>query len=103
MTEQTVYIIWISSIVLLLVVTTVVALLLWLILRTVNRIQDVVGQIWIAGQGVANNTIQIPLLATTNRYAAQILDTAKKIVGGAAAIEQHAEGCPGCPTCALTK
>jgi hypothetical protein len=103
MTSDTVYSLWIISLVLLLGVTAVVALLLWLVLRTANRIHMTVSDIWTVGQGVANNTIQIPLLVTTNRYAAQILDTAKKIVGGAEAIEQHAEGCPGCPMCALSK
>ncbi len=93
------YTLWIISIVLLLVVTGVVALLLALILRTATSIHGAVGQIWIEGQGVANNTIHIPLLVTTNRFAGAILDTAKRIVGGAAAIEQHAEGCPGCPQC----
>lgn len=103
MNASTVYTLWIISIVVLLVVTGVVALLLSLILGTARRINTAVGQIWISGQGVANNTIHIPLLATTNRYAGEILDTAKQIVGGAAAIEQHAEGCPGCPMCTLAK
>ncbi len=103
MNAQTVYIIWIISIVLLLVVTAVVALLLALVLRTAKKIDTTVGEIWIDGQGVANNTIHIPLLVVTNRYAAQILETAKRIIGGASAIEQHAEGCPGCPACTFMK
>ncbi len=96
---STVYVIWIVSIILLLIVTAVVALLLTMVLRTAGKINESVSEIWIAGQGVANNTIHIPLLVTTNRLAGKILDTAKRIVGGAAAIEQHAEGCPGCPQC----
>ena len=32
----------------------------------------------------------------------RILTTARKIVAGANAIEQHAEGCPGCPACVLS-
>lgn len=98
-----IYVLWVVSIVILLVVTAVVGWLLALVLGTAHRIQNAVGQIWIDGQGVANNTVHIPLLVTTNRLAGKILDTAKKIVGGAAAIEQHAEGCPGCPMCALSK
>jgi hypothetical protein len=103
MDSQTLYVIWIVSIVLLLVVTGVVALLLILILQSARRIHQAVGQIWIAGQGVANNTIHIPQLVTTNRIAGEILETAKRIVGGAAAIEQHAAGCHGCPQCTLAK
>ena len=99
----TVYTVWWVSIVLLLVVTGVVALLLALVLRTGQSILGVVGEIWTHGKLVANNTIQIPMLRETNRLAGAILETAKQIVGGAAAIEQHAEGCPGCPECVLSK
>lgn len=99
--EETVYTIWGISIVLLLVVTGVVALLLHLILRSARTIEEVAGEIWTAGKLVANNTIHIPILADTNRLASQILGTAQQIVGGAAAIEQHAAGCPGCPACVL--
>lgn len=98
-----IYVLWSVSIVILLVVTAVVGLLLTLVLRTASGIETTVGQIWIAGQGVANNTVHIPQLVTTNRYASKILVTAKHIVSGAAAIEQHATGCPGCPMCALSK
>jgi hypothetical protein len=52
---------------------------------------------------VANNTIHIPLLIDTNRIVGQILDTALKVEKGAALIEQHAERCPGCPYCALSR
>jgi hypothetical protein len=101
MTEGTVYTIWGVSIVLLIVVTGVVALLLTFVLRTAQRIEVVAADIWTHGKMVANNTVHIPLLVDTNRTAGRILETAKQIVGGAAAIEQHAEGCPGCPACAL--
>jgi hypothetical protein len=83
------------------VVTAVVALLLTLVLRTAREIRDVAGEIWTVGKMVANNTIHIPLLRETNRVAGDILATAGNIVNGAAAIEQHAEGCPGCPACVL--
>lgn len=101
MTPQTVYTIWWVSIALLLVVTGVVALLLTLVLRTARTILSGVENIWTTGKMVANNTIHIPLLGETNRLAGGILATAGKIAAGAAAIEQHAEGCPGCPDCAL--
>ena len=103
MTTETVYLIWWVSIALLLVVTVVVALLLTLVLRTARNILSVAGEIWTTGKLVANNTIHIPLLIETNRLAGRILDTARKIVAGAGAIEQHAEGCPGCPACVLSE
>lgn len=101
MTEGTIYTIWWTSIGLLLVVTLVVAWLLTQVLGTARRILHVAGDIWTTGKMVANNTIHIPLLVDTNRAAGEILATAQQIVAGAAAIEQHAEGCPGCPQCVL--
>ncbi len=95
MSEGMVYTLWWISLVVLLVVTGVVALLLTLVLRTVISINVVAGDIWTNGKLVANNTIHIPLLIETNRYAGAILETAKKIVAGSEAIEQHASGCPG--------
>ena len=102
MNEGTVYALWWVSLGVLLVVTGVVALLLTLILRTARSIDAVAADIWTNGKLVANNTVHIPLLLETNHYAGQILETAKKIVTGSEAIEQHAEGCPGCPWCALS-
>jgi len=81
----------------------VVALLLTLVLRTARSILGVAGEIWTTGKLVANNTIHIPLLVETNRLAGNILNTAQQIVAGADAIEQHAEGCPGCPACVLSR
>ncbi len=101
MTPQTVYTIWWVSIALLLVVAAVVALLLTLVLCTARSILGAAGDIWTTGKLVANNTIHIPLLRETNRLAGEILGAAVKIVGGANAIEQHADGCPGCPACVL--
>lgn len=103
MTAETVYLIWWVSLALLLVVTVVVAVLLRLILRSARTIEDVAGEIWTHGKLVANNTIHIPQLVDTNRQAVRILTTARKIVAGAEAIEQHAEGCPGCPACVLAR
>ena len=102
MNEGTVFVLWWVSLGVLLVVTGVVALLLTLVLGSARNIEHVAGDIWTTGKMVANNTIHIPQLMETNRYAGQILQTAKQIVAGSAAIQQHAEGCPGCPQCALT-
>lgn len=96
--------IWIISLVIGLVVIGVVAFLLSRINNTANEIDIAASKIWTQGKMVANNTIQIPLfLATTNKVVNNIYSTAVNIVGGAAAIKQHAEGCPGCPDCIIGK
>ena len=94
--------VWWVSLGVAVVVTVVVAYLLERIRRTAGQILDGASAIWTHGQLVANDTIHIPIfLSTTNRVAGEILATAKQIVGAAAAIEQHANGCPGCPACVL--
>ncbi len=94
---------WIVSLVLGLVVTLVVAILLIMIRNTARKILGSVHKIWTEGKLVANNTIQIPIyLTVTNQVVSKIYDTAVKIISGAAAIEQHAGTCPGCPACVLT-
>lgn len=95
-------IVWGVSLIIGLVVIGVVAILLGLIKNTAAKIDVAAGEIWTQGKLTANNTIQIPLfLSTTNRMVAKIYDSAVNIVGGAKAIQQHAEGCPGCPNCIL--
>jgi len=95
-------IIWISSLVIGLVVIGVVAFLLSRINNTAKEIDAAASKIWTQGKMVANNTIQIPLfLSTTNQVVDQIYETAVNIVGGAAAIKNHTEGCSGCPDCIL--
>jgi hypothetical protein len=100
--EQALQVVWWSSLGLGVVVAAVVALLLWLIHRAARRIDGRVASIWDVGQRVANNTVHIPILYKTNEVAGQILATAKRIDAGAAAIETHANGCPGCPQCMLS-
>lgn len=102
MSEGTVTTIWWLSIIIALVVTGVVAYLLTQVLHTARSILTVAADIWTQGKMVANNTIHIPLLVDTNRTAGAILGAAQQIVAGAAAIEQHADGCPGCPHCVLS-
>ena len=101
--EEAITTAWVISLVLGLVVTIVVAILLILIRNTARKILGGVHMIWTEGKLVANNTIQIPIyLTVTNQVVSKIYDTAVKIIGGAAAIEQHASVCPGCPACVLT-
>ena len=99
--EQAAQFVWWASLALGLVVSGVVALLLWLIQRSALAIDERVAGIWDSGPRVANNTVQIPILYKTNEVAGQILATALRIDAGAAAIESHANGCPGCPQCML--
>ncbi len=100
--KETISTVWILSLVLGLVVTLVVALLLIMIRNTAKKINAGVEKIWIEGKMVANNTIQIPIFLTvTNQVVSKIYDTAVKIIGKSAAIEQHAKLCPGCPACIL--
>jgi hypothetical protein len=100
---QAAYTVWGTSLGLFLVVLVVVAMLLTMILRTAGRIEAVGAQIWTVGQGIANNTVHIPLLATTNRVIAQILAAAGKILEHVTRIHTHAERCPGCPACVLSR
>jgi hypothetical protein len=60
-----------------------------------------VSAIWTVGQQVANNTIHIALLDTTNHLAAEMLTSARGVVVATAAMKAHASGCPGCPACVL--
>lgn len=100
---HTVYTVWGVSLSLGIVVIVVVTVLLALIRRTAREIQVVVGDIWTAGQGVANNTIHIALLHRTNFTAARILDAAKGVLGAVGEIREHAQQCPHCPSCAARR
>ena len=93
------YLVWWVSLAIGVVVILVVAALLTMIVRTARVIDGAVGQIWVVGQRIANNTVHIPLLHRTNQVVDEILAHAVAIDGAAAAIESHAEGCPGCPQC----
>jgi hypothetical protein len=92
---------WGWSLAIFLVVVAVVAFLLLQILRSAQAVHDVVADIWTVGQKVANNTIHIALLKRTNAIAGRILTAATGVVHATAAIEAHANDCPGCPACVL--
>jgi len=99
---ETHIILWSLSLVIGLVVIGVVAFLLHLIKSTAKEIDTAAAQIWTQGKLTANNTIQIPIfLSKTNRVVKSIYASAVNIIGGSAAIKEHAEGCPGCPGCVL--
>ena len=98
---ETVHDIWALTLVVFVVVLVVVAILLTLILRAAQDIRGGVSIIWNVGQRIANNTIQLSMLAKTNDGADAILKSAVGIIGATAAIQEHAEECPGCPKCVL--
>lgn len=103
MTPHGVYVVWGGSLGLGVLVLIVVALLLEMVLRSARRIETIVGDIWTAGQGVANNTIHIALLHRTNLTAARILEAAKGVLAATAAMREHAQHCPHCPSCATRR
>ena len=98
---ETVQRVWITTLVVYGVVLVVVAVLLTLILRAARTVRAEVSTIWTVGQQVANNTIHIALLDTTLHVAGSILACAKGVIAGTAALKAHAEGCAGCPSCAI--
>ena len=93
---------WWTAVIVLLVVTLVVYVLLARIITAAGAIHATVGEVWVRGQRVANNTIHIANLYKTDEYVEGILRRAGRIAVSAAAIEQHAKSCPGCPSCFLT-
>ncbi len=93
--------VWITTLVIYAVVLIVVAALLTLILRAAREVRTEVSTIWTVGQQVANNTIHIALLDTTNHVVADILGSAKGVVAATAAMATHAAHCSGCPACVL--
>jgi hypothetical protein len=94
---------WWTAVVVLLLVTLVVYLLLHSVIATAGKIETTVSGIWIRGQRVANNTIHIANLYKTDELVQGILARAGRIAASAAAIEQHAKSCPGCPACLFSK
>ena len=92
---------WIVTLAVYAVVLVVVAVLLTLVLRAAREVRGEVARIWTVGQQVANNTIHIALLDTTNHVAAEILGSAKGVAAATAAMAAHAAHCPGCPGCVL--
>src|SRR5262245_23994672 len=99
--SDTIQTIWTLTLAVYAIVLLVVAALLWLILREAREVLAGVSAIWTVGQRVANNTIQIALLDTTNKIGGEILAAAAGVVEATAALKTHAEGCPGCPACVL--
>ena len=98
---ETIQSVWTISLVVFVVVLVVVAALLTLILRAARDIRGGVAIIWNVGQRIANNTIQLSMLAKTNAAASAILTSAVGVIGATAAIRDHAGECPGCPACVL--
>lgn len=83
---------WRISLGLGLVVIGAVALLLSILTRTVDRIEAGAAEIWRVGKLIANNTVHIPLLARTNKIAADLVETAGGIEQAVARIHRAAAG-----------
>ena len=98
---ETIQRVWTVSLVIYAVVLIVVVVLLRLILGEASRIRAGASEIWNVGQKIANNTIHIALLDTTNHVAAQILTSAVGVAGATGALQAHTPSCPGCPACVL--
>jgi hypothetical protein len=98
---ETIQRVWTISLVVFAVVLVVVAVLLTLVLRAARDVRAGVSAIWTVGQQVANNTIHIALLDTTNHVAGAILASAGGVAAATAALRDHARECPGCPDCVL--
>ena len=94
-TDTALYTVWLGSLALGVVVILVLAFLLGRILSTAREIDRGAAAIWAAGQRIANNTVHIPLLATTNRVVTGILVRASGINDATEQIEAHASDCPG--------
>lgn len=98
---ETIQRVWTVSLVVYGIVVLVVAILLTLILKEARKIHSGARAIWNVGQKVANNTIHVGLLDTTNHVAGKILASAEGVARATAALKAHAESCPGCPACIL--
>lgn len=92
---------WWLSLVLGAVVIVVVAVLLNMILQTAKGIRTTASSIWDGGTRIANNTVHVPDLVRTNLFAQSILSKAPDLLGHLERIKDHAETCPGCPTCVV--
>ena len=81
------------------VVLIVVAVLLALILRAAREVRAEVSTIWTIGQQVANNTIHIALLDTTESYRGgnpRFREGHRGRDGGDGRPRCALSGCPGC-------
>lgn len=81
------------------VVVAVVALLLGLVLASARRIRSLASEIWVVGPAIARNTAHLDLLRRINLIAGDLLQGAGEIDAHVSRVQEHADGCPGCPHC----
>jgi len=74
------------------VVTGVVALLLTMLARVTEQIEEGVAEIWRVGQLLANNTVHIPLLARTNQSVDAMLPKADRVAAATGRIQRAVVG-----------
>jgi hypothetical protein len=91
---STIHAYWWVSLAIGVVVIAVVALLLQLLARTAEQIDDGAAEVWRVGKLIANNTVHIPLLIRTNQIAAMILAAAGGIASATGRIGRAVLGAP---------
>ncbi len=101
MSVETVRQVWLVTLAVYAVVLGVVATLLTLIVVAARKIHGGVSAIWVVGQKIANNTIHIALLDTTNHVVGNIIESAGGVLAATERIKNHAASCSGCPKCVL--
>jgi hypothetical protein len=84
---------WLTLGIAAIVILVVAALLVW-VARAAERIDTHALAVWEAGKSIANNTVQIWHLHTTNEVAGQILAGAMTIAGVATSIDDRLERLP---------
>ncbi len=92
--DSTIALYWRITVALGAVVVGVVALLLTILTRTAEQIDDGAAEVWTVGKLIANNTVHIPLLARTNQVAADILTASEGIASATARIQSTVTGEP---------
>ena len=90
----TIHTYWWISLAIGVVVTVVVALLLHILARTAEQIDEGAAEVWRVGKLIANNTVHIPLLVRTNQIAGSILAAAGGIAAATGRIGRAVLGSP---------
>lgn len=90
--ESTIHTYWWISLAIALVVVIVVAILLHILTRTAEAIEEGASEVWRVGTLIANNTIHIPLLVRTNQMAGGILAAADGIATSTGRIRRAVAG-----------
>jgi hypothetical protein len=80
-------------------VIVAVAVLLFLILRQAQSIQETARRVWEGGGRIANNTVHIPVLSDAGHFALRLQGDLPRLKEGLERLRRHAAACRGCPGC----